>query len=265
MARGDERVEVDDILGRLNDSMGAALSGGGGAALFNRGMLPADGTLLRDTTTTAHEPGLLERLGLEDDVHHETMMVNAAASAFDRGANDDEVRAVLAAMYRAALDMGPTVAPATEEVRTIMARRDDDGYEYNNGEGDGSGGGPGGEGGGRGGGGPGGGRQQQSPHGGGGGGGDGNGVPPPYVMDDVTPPWYAKTFYKVVAAVGIPAGGGGGVPGGGGGGGGGFTGGGVPGGGGGGGGGRGGRYVGGIRALDELGTTYVSIYDGVTR
>jgi hypothetical protein len=27
-------------------------------------------------------------------------------------------------------------------------------------------------------------------------------MPPPYVMDDVTPPWYAKTFYKVVAAVG---------------------------------------------------------------
>ena len=77
-------------------------------------------------------------------------------------------------------------------------------------------------------------------------------MPPPVVMHGLTPPWYAKTAYKVVAAVG-----------------------------------RGGRHVaasdsfapddarrngnaldvypGGIAALDDLRTVYVSIYDGTTR
>ena len=157
--------EVEDVIGRLKAAVGASLfdrgAARGGPSLFDR---TYDADVPRSTVDDDFDPvpspvpRRRDDAALDDDApgRHST------ANYLHRGAADDEVRDILANLYRVAVTGGPIPEdlkdPAWDDRE--LPRWDAPT------------------------------RAKWDPH-----------ATTPYVMEGVMPPWHAKSYYKVVAAV----------------------------------------------------------------
>ena len=157
--------EVEDVIGRLKAAVGASLfdrgAARGGPSLFDR---TYDADVPRSTVDDDFDPvpspvpRRRDDAALDDDAPG----TNSTANYLHRGAADDEVRDILANLYRVAVTGGPIPEdlknPAWDDRE--LPRWDAPT------------------------------RAKWDPH-----------ATNPYVMEGVMPPWHAKSYYKVVAAV----------------------------------------------------------------
>ena len=158
--------EVEDVIGRLKAAVGVSLfdasAARGGPSLFDR---VYDADVPRGTVDDDWDPVPSPRRRDENDDEGEEGVdadANAAANYLHRSATDDEVRGILANLYRVATTGGPIPDDLKEP---SWDDRELPRWDPAT-------------------------RAKWDPR-----------ATKPYVMEGVMPPWHAKSYYKVVAAV----------------------------------------------------------------